>query len=550
MNIKDNKLLSYRLLIVAIAALLFIPFLGGVHLFDWDEINFAESAREMIVSEDYLNVQINFKPFWEKPPLFIWMQVLSMKIFGINEFAARLPNAISGILTLLILFNIGTKLYDKKFGLIWALAYTGSFLPFLYFKSGIIDPWFNLFIFCGIYYLIVFTGNNGRKYQLYLIMSAVFIGLAVLTKGPVAILIFVLTVFIYWIINYFKLPLTYLNILIFAVILLMVGGFWFILQSLSGNFNVIVDFIKYQVRLFHTEDAGHGGFIFYHFIVLFAGVFPASVFALQGFIKHTPDKPYQRSFKKWMIVLFSVVLVLFTIVKTKIIHYSSLCYFPLTYLAAFTIYKVIKGEIKYGRWINFLLVPMGILYSLIVIALPFINKYKESLINSININDEFAIGNIRADVFWSGFESVIGLVLLSGVILFMFNYRVKNFRKGILYLFISSVLFVYLSILFITPRIEKYSQNAAIEFFKDLKNKDVYVGTIGYKSYAHLFYTEKKMPVNRKSYDMEWLLSGDIDKKAYFSMKKDKKNKLLAKYPELKVLYEKNGFVFCVRNDK
>ncbi len=99
--------------IILIAALFFIPFLGGVHLFDWDEINFAESAREMIESGDYLTVQINFIPFWEKPPLFIWMQVLSMKVFGINEFAARFPNAICGIVSLLVLFNIGRKLIGR-----------------------------------------------------------------------------------------------------------------------------------------------------------------------------------------------------------------------------------------------------------------------------------------------------------------------------------------------------------------------------------------------------------------------------------------------------
>ena len=73
---------------------LFFPFLGQSHLFDWDEINFAEAAREMIVTGDYLRVQINFQMFWEKPPFFIWLQVLSMKSFGINEFAARFPNAL------------------------------------------------------------------------------------------------------------------------------------------------------------------------------------------------------------------------------------------------------------------------------------------------------------------------------------------------------------------------------------------------------------------------------------------------------------------------
>lgn len=155
--------LKYQLLIVLMALLLFVPFLGAVHLFDWDEINFAECAREMIATGNYFSVQINFQPFWEKPPLFIWMQALSMNIFGINEFAARLPNAICGIITLLVLFNISKKLYDVKFGLLWVLVYAGSFLPHFYFKSGIIDPWFNLFIFSGIYYFILF--GIKKKYR-------------------------------------------------------------------------------------------------------------------------------------------------------------------------------------------------------------------------------------------------------------------------------------------------------------------------------------------------------------------------------------------------
>src|SRR3990172_2680733 len=124
----NSNVLKYNLLIAIAALLLFVPFLGAVHLFDWDEINFAECAREMIVTGDYSTVQINFQPFWEKPPVFIWMQALSMNIFGVNEFAARLPNAIAGCITLLVFFNIGRKLMDEKFGLIWTLVYAGSFL--------------------------------------------------------------------------------------------------------------------------------------------------------------------------------------------------------------------------------------------------------------------------------------------------------------------------------------------------------------------------------------------------------------------------------------
>ena len=136
-----------HLVITIFASLLFIPFLGAVHLFDWDEINFAEAAREMILTGNYSRVQINFEPFWEKPPLFFWMQVGCMKLFGITEFAARLPNAICGILTLNLLYFYGQKFFDTKLAWYWVLLYVGSFTPHFYFKSGIIDPFFNLFIF-------------------------------------------------------------------------------------------------------------------------------------------------------------------------------------------------------------------------------------------------------------------------------------------------------------------------------------------------------------------------------------------------------------------
>ncbi|MDZ4847340.1 MAG: glycosyltransferase family 39 protein, partial [Chitinophagales bacterium] len=146
--------LPASLFIILTGAVLFIPFLGRVHLFDWDEINFAESAREMLVTGNYARVQIDFQPFWEKPPLYFWLQTLSMKLFGVNEFAARFPNAVCGILTLSLLFFFGKKYFDTTFAWLWVFAFTGSFLPHFYFKSGIIDPWFNLFIFSGVALLI------------------------------------------------------------------------------------------------------------------------------------------------------------------------------------------------------------------------------------------------------------------------------------------------------------------------------------------------------------------------------------------------------------
>lgn len=205
-----RELLKYHLYIGLIAAMLFIPFIGNVNLFDWDEINFAESAREIIVTGDYLNVQAFFMSFSEKPPLFLWMQVLSMKIFGVNEFAARFPNAICGIVTLLVLFNMGRKLYDVRFAIIWVITYACSILPFFYFKSGIIDPWFNLFIFTGIYFYVRAVNDAVLKRESwFVIASAVAIGLAVLTKGPVALVVFALVATVLLVVRRFNLGINW-----------------------------------------------------------------------------------------------------------------------------------------------------------------------------------------------------------------------------------------------------------------------------------------------------------------------------------------------------
>lgn len=202
---------KYKCLIGLLGGLFYIPFLGQVHLFDWDEINFAECAREMLETGDYLQVQINYLPFAEKPPLFFWLQVLAMKSFGINAFAAHFPSALCGIITLITLFRIGKQIYHKFFGMLWVGCYFGTFLPHLYFKSGIIDPIFNLFTFLGLYYFILFYYKK-QRYDLslqkstwyYLFWSGFWVALAMLTKGGVAYLILVLCLGIFWIIQRFQ----------------------------------------------------------------------------------------------------------------------------------------------------------------------------------------------------------------------------------------------------------------------------------------------------------------------------------------------------------
>jgi 4-amino-4-deoxy-L-arabinose transferase-like glycosyltransferase len=549
MNRSGDRVTSlYYLVILAISALIFIPFLGQVHLFDWDEINFAESAREMISSQDYLTVRINYIPFWEKPPLFIWMQVLSMKAFGINEFAARFPNAICGIITLLLLFRIGSKLVDNRFGLTWVAMYGGSVLPFLYFKSGIIDPWFNLFIFLGVTCFYRFTVSDTKR-NLNISGSAVFIGLAILTKGPVALLVFILTGFFFLIWKKFKLKIRITEVLLFLFLLAFVGGFWFILQIAKGNFGIVADFIAYQIRLFRTHGAGHSGFLLYHFVVLFLGVFPASLLALPSLFGSKAEKGPTKEFLIVMLILFWVVLILFTIVKTKIVHYSSLCYFPLTFVAAWWIYYSEKSSDAMRKIIRALVVATGILLALGVGAVTFIDRYKDALIGKNRIHDPFAIACLKADAGWHGYEFLVSVVLLAGVLLFVLFWDKNRFTA--VYLLTGMVSgFIFLSMYMIAPRIESFSQRTAVEFFESVSGQDAYMVTLGYKSYAQLFYGRAGNYTNLLDKDEKWPVTGDIDKTAYIAAKSYKTHHYLLKYPDLVLLYEKNGFAFFKRLPK
>src|SRR4029453_3440170 len=94
-------------------------------------------------------------------------------------------------------------------------------------------------------------------------------------------------------------------------------------------------------KLFAGEKTVHTGFVGYHIVVLLLGCFPASFFAVQEMLTPAAGDERQRDFRRWMLILFWVVLVVFSLVQTKVVHYSSLCYFPLTYLAALQLERIV-----------------------------------------------------------------------------------------------------------------------------------------------------------------------------------------------------------------
>jgi 4-amino-4-deoxy-L-arabinose transferase-like glycosyltransferase len=567
---KEQK---HYFIVALVGLILFIPFLGQVHLFDWDEINFAESAREMMVSGNYFQVQVNFQPFWEKPPLFFWMQVLSMKAFGVNEFAARFPNAVCGIATLLVIFHIGRKLFSTRLGYFWVASFIGAFTPHLYFKSAIIDPTFNLFIFLGMYQIYRASLLQATKQRLGIYaLAGMFLGLAVLTKGPAAAAVTLLCVGSFWVVNRFRFYFNVKEIILYTLCAIAVAFAWFGIETINNGFFFLREFITYQIDLFRNPVASHGQPFYYHPIVLLVGCFPISVIGFYMFKKNPAATQEQKVFAQWMLVLFWVVLILFSIVKTKIVHYSSLCYLPLTFLAAYTIENILGGQWQWRKWLTVPLLILGLALGAAFTLVPFIAS-NENLKAQLfpYIKDPFAVANFSRTVAWGGWEWLIGIVFITAIVLgTIWLYR-QQLMKGFVTLLGGTMLSLQLFLYIVVPKIEQYSQGAAIQFWEGLQGKDVYVQPLGYDTYAHYYYARIRpwetntspefanfIAENKEQYQQnaptdwfdhllrDWLVDGEIDKPGYFCCHMKKADEY-AQRPGFIKIGEDGGFVFFKR---
>ncbi len=551
-----NQQVRYSLLLGGIGALLFIPFLGGVRLFDWDEINFAECSREMLVLRDYFRVHVDFIPFYEKPPFFFWLQATAMHLFGTDAFAARLPNALCGIITLVYLYNLGCKLHNHRFGVLWALAYLGSVTPHLYFRSGIIDPYFNLFIFIGLVNLIFASwkreGIAGvdlpKSIWMYVFLGGLILGTGVITKGPVAYLIVCLVLGVYWLLARFRWFITPVQFLAFSAATTIVSLCWYGLETYAHGPKFMAEFLTYNYRLFSTPDAGHGGFPGYHFVILLVGAFPASVFSIRGQGPMPGGTGAQRDFRRWMIILFWVVLILFSIVKSKIVHYSSMCYFPLTYLAALTLSRIETGQIRFGLWLKTGVIGIGAIYVLATIGAPILAQHID-VVKTVLAKDPFAVANMDAVVNWTYWQVIPGVLLLVVLVLSVLWFNQRQSKRAVVTLFGGMAVFITLTLWFFIGRIEAISQGAAMDFFEQTRGQDVYVKNIAYRSYGPFFYTQKPPVTNPNYYNERWLLRGPINKDVLF-ITKITETKSLDSLTDATRLGQKNGFVFYRRAKK
>jgi len=477
-----------RLIVLVLALLATMPFLGSVNLFDWDEINFAQAAREMRERGDWLTVTIAGEPFYEKPPLHFWLQAASQEIFGDNEAAARLPSALATVLTAVLLFNTGRRLRDSFFGLSWAAFYLGSFLPLVTGRMAIIDPVFNLLIALGLIGLFEVDRRRQRRAVRWLAFaSGLSLGLAVLAKGPLGAGIPLAIFFLHRLLGRDRRILWGSWTMLLAGMLLASAS-WFLAETWAHGGDFVWEFLRYQVRLLSTGDAGHSGFPGYELVIFLFGCFPLSAFALRGLFRRAKGlrmARFHRLSRIWLIF----VLVLFALVQTKIPHYTSLVYMPGAFLAALEL-EAIRFRPRPSKTTRWLWALTGSVAALPLLVLPWLMRHRD--LWTSRVGDPFTLANLQRPVDWPWWTFLPGLLLLTSLLIAGGLVRRGNWVTAIRLQLAAVALTVLAAWPLLLPKIEAHSQGGAVAIYESLSGEPADLCIAGFKSYAHLYYLGRK----------------------------------------------------------
>ena len=118
---RDSSLRKDLTVLFLLFGAIYVQFLGRIPLFEPDEGRYAEIPREMLELGDFVTPLLNYVKYFEKPPLLYWLNAISMVVFGENEFAVRFPTALCGVLTVLLVYYAGRRLFGRREGVVASL---------------------------------------------------------------------------------------------------------------------------------------------------------------------------------------------------------------------------------------------------------------------------------------------------------------------------------------------------------------------------------------------------------------------------------------------
>lgn len=175
-------------------ALLCIPLfffrLGAYALFDADEGRYAEIPRAMLASGDLVTPILNGVKFFDKPPLLYWLSALSFQIFGVNEFAARLPSATAATLAVFGAYFLGRRMFGARAGWLGAIILATTISWPILGRAVLTDMLVSSLVFLALAFWWIGRSQTEKRAQFWSFFGFwTFLALGVLAKGPVAVIL-------------------------------------------------------------------------------------------------------------------------------------------------------------------------------------------------------------------------------------------------------------------------------------------------------------------------------------------------------------------------
>jgi len=313
----------------------FFAFLGRLPLIDPDEGRYAEIPREMLEKGDFVTPYLNYVKYFEKPPLHYWLNALSFKVFGLNEFAARFPAALCGLLTVLATYHLGKKLFGRREGLLAAIILGTSVGFVAQGRFNIIDM---TLTFCmtaclGVFLLAVREGE-ARK-ALYYRLFYIFAGLTVLAKGLIGVVLpgGIIVLFILctrrWQI------LKEMRLVTGTLLFLAVTAPWFVLVSLRNPEFPHFFFIREHLQRFTSKVHGRYQPPWFFIPVLLGMMFPWTLFIPRAISRWREDRKGDAADGiLYLLLWFLVIFGFFSASSSKLIPYILPVFPPVALLVA------------------------------------------------------------------------------------------------------------------------------------------------------------------------------------------------------------------------
>ncbi len=342
------------------AAVLFFAGLGSIPLFDIDEAVFAEASREMLETGEWITPQYNGADRFDKPVLFYWLMASAYVVFGVGEFGARFWSAAFGVGLVALLTVFAWRRLGSRVGLLVGVIAATSLEIIVLAHAAITDMVLIFFITAGLLaWFAAIQARDARARIESALIGAAALGLAVLTKGPVGIVLPGMIVVLFlalrggWRESLIGVPWARM-----ALVFALVAGPWYALELHERGWAFIEGFfLKHNVRRFTGVISGHAGPFYYYVPAVAVGFFPWTAVVLPAIRWAWPSgwrglrRPTDReALGLFALVWIGVVFAFFSAAGTKLPNYVASLYPPLALLVGMWADRFVAGAPGADRW--------------------------------------------------------------------------------------------------------------------------------------------------------------------------------------------------------